>query len=144
MWDYDKKSPRLKKAAKYHVVNCLAASAWHPQRPRHIGEFAGMSGSVRGAWYEWAVAQELWRRSVLHGAPEDKQVYYWKSKNHEVDFIYDADMFYEVKAGAASPSEFLWFPKSFPNEKLTVISSRRFKSAFCTGITLEDFLSQPA
>jgi predicted AAA+ superfamily ATPase len=83
-----------------------------------------------GAWTEWVVAQELWRRLAL-GTPEDG-IYYWQSKQHELVFV-TADSYYEIKVGKASPSEFLWFPKVFPHERLTVVSSERFETRFLPG-----------
>lgn len=139
-WDPDKKSPRLKKAAKYHFVNCLAALAWHPARIRRLEDLHRLTAQQLGAWYEWAAAQELWRRAVLEST--EGHVYYWQSKQHEIDFIATApaENHYEIKAGKASPSEFLWFPKTFPHAHLTVVSTERFETGFCTGITMEDFL----
>jgi hypothetical protein len=46
----------------------------------------------------------------------------------------------EVKAGHASPFEFDWFNRSFPGEKLLIVSADRFEAGAVRSVTLEDFL----
>jgi predicted AAA+ superfamily ATPase len=136
-WDPDKKTPRLKKAGKYHFVNCLAALAWHPARIRRVEDLLQLQPTQLGAWYEWVVAQELWRRAVV--GVSDEGIYFWQSKQHEIDFVV-TNHFYEIKTGKTSPSECQWFSKLFPKDHLIIISSERFETGFCTSITMEDFL----
>lgn len=65
--------------------------------------------------------------------------FYRQSSKHEIDFV-AFNTFYEIKTGKTSPSEFLWFPKTFPDKHLFIVSSAQFETSFCTGITMEDFL----
>jgi hypothetical protein len=48
--------------------------------------------------------------------------------------------FIEVKLGTTSPLEFAWFPKTFPNGKLTVVSRSRYETERIVSVTMEDFL----
>jgi predicted AAA+ superfamily ATPase len=91
-------------------------------------------------WYEWVVAQELWRRAAIRGDESPEQMAYWRSSDHEIDFVVNKESFIEVKRGACSPMEFTWFAKMFPGAHLIVVNANRFDTAFCTGITLQDFL----
>ena len=91
---------------------------------------------------EWFVAQELWRRSAIRGDefPEIKS--FWRSDAHEVDFVVSENSLLEVKRGRSGPMDFLWFPKTFPDARLTVLGASRFETDRITGITIEDFLLQ--
>jgi len=139
--DMSTNRPRLKKAAKYHFVNLLAAIAWSPNHIRMVDDFDTLPSPEKGKWIEWVVAQELWRRDTITDVGEDP-IYHWLSKNSEIDFVFNGHRFIEVKSGFSSPNEFLWFTKVFPGSHLTVISSQRFETSFCRGITLEDFLRE--
>jgi predicted AAA+ superfamily ATPase len=139
-WDAQKKQLLHRKPAKYHFINLLAAVSWHSDRPESVGDFKHMAPQVQGAWYEWAVAQELWRRAALKGEEFPERMAFWQGGGHELDFVLSGSEFLEVKRGASSPLEFAWVPRTFPGGYLTVINTQRFEAGFCKGITLEDFL----
>jgi hypothetical protein len=65
---------------------------------------------------------------------------FWRGNDHEIDFVRSNQAWVEVKAGKASPFEFDWFRRSFPRERLLVVSSERFAGDAVRGVTLEDFL----
>jgi predicted AAA+ superfamily ATPase len=100
----------------------------------------GTSALPRGVWWEWAVASELFRRAAKEGHPSPLQSLFWRSEKHEIDFVRQGRPWIEVKAGHASPFEFDWFIRTFPREKLLVVSSDRFDGSAVRGVTLEDFL----
>ena len=52
--------------------------------------------------------------------------------------------FLEVKTGKTGPLDFAWFPKVFPNGKLTVVSQSRFETEKVAGVTFADFLQGDA
>ena len=139
-WDHQKKVFLRRKPAKYHFTNLLVAASWHPDRPVSIADFNSLSPQTQGVWYEWVVAQELWRRAAIRGDESPEQMAYWRSSDHEIDFVVNKESFIEVKRGACSPMEFTWFAKMFPGAHLIVVNANRFDTAFCTGITLQDFL----
>jgi predicted AAA+ superfamily ATPase len=87
---------------------------------------------------EWAVAAELFRRAAKQGNPTPAQSLFWRSDRHEIDFVRTDQPWIEVKAGNASAFEFDWFRKTFPSQKLLVISSERFDGNAARGV--EDFL----
>jgi predicted AAA+ superfamily ATPase len=140
--DISRNVPIRRKPAKFHFTNLLAAVSWDPDHPVTLDSFLAMSPPRMGVWYEWAVAQELWRRAVIDGAEFPELMAYWQSSEHEIDFVPHKGEYIEVKSGPASPLEFTWFPKMFRNDHLTVINASRFETGFCKGITLEDFLLQ--
>ena len=131
-----------RKPEKYHFINVLAASVFHPLSPRTPGEFKAMPSQVLGQWYEWVVAQELWRRAAITGKDMPEMLPFWQSKEHEVDFVNDSTMFIEVKYGQSSPVEFAWFTHAFPGKRLLVIHNGHFDAKDVKGITLEEFLAE--
>lgn len=139
-WDASRKVRLPKKPCKYHFVNTLAAVACDPRHLRTLEDFRLMAPELQGRWYEWAVAQELWRRAAIRGEEIPERMFFWKSKDHELDFVLDADQFIEVKRGKTGPLEFSWFHQVFPKGRLTVVGSSRFQTDHVTGVTLEDFL----
>jgi predicted AAA+ superfamily ATPase len=138
--DIERNVPIRRKPAKFHCTNLLAALSWDSDHKVSLDSFQSMPSQKMGMWYEWAVAQEIWRRAVISGADFPEYMTFWQSKEHEVDFVLENGSFIEVKYGAASPLDFVWFPKVFHNKELVVINTKRFQSGFCKGITLEDFL----
>jgi hypothetical protein len=64
----------------------------------------------------------------------------WQGGRHELDFVLGPGDFMEVKRGRTGPLDFAWFPKSFPEGRLTVVSASRFETDRIVGMTLEDFL----
>jgi len=139
-WDASRNIRLPKKPCKYHFVNTLAAVACDPRHLRTLEDFRLMAPELQGRWYEWAVAQELWRRAAIRGEEIPERMFFWKSKDHELDFVLDADQFIEVKRGKTGPLEFSWFHQVFPKGRLTVVGSSRFQTDHVTGVTLEDFL----
>ncbi len=139
-WDLSRNIPIMRRPAKFHFINLLAATAWHDSHIRTADNFGKLSPSVAGQWYEWCVAQELWRRRTIRGEESPENLLYWKNDEHEIDFVEDDHTFTEVKHGAASPIEFSWFSKIFSKGHLTVINKNLFETDAVTGIKLEDFL----
>ena len=139
-WDSSKDIVLRRKPCKYHVVNLLAAISFSHSHIRTVEDFHRLSPKVQGVWYEWIVAQELWRRAVKEGKEFPEMFSFWQSKNHEIDFVTSAGRFIEVKRGGTSPVEFSWFAEVFPHDSLIVISENRFKTRYSRGMTLEDFL----
>jgi predicted AAA+ superfamily ATPase len=140
VWDQERQRPIRRQPHKLHFINLLAATAWHPANLRSLEDFKKLSLINRGAFYEWRVAQELWRRSALRFEEAPEMLKFWKTKEHELDYIADVNNFIEVKHGQASPLEFSWFTKQFKNKRLTVINQNRFETDQIIGLTLEDWL----
>lgn len=148
-WDSQKNLPLAKKPSKFPFINLAAAWAFHPQAPRYLHEIKQLEGREKGAMHEWVVAQELWRRGQLALQSESKrtidslyevELRYWASKNHEIDFVTSTGEFFEVKAGATQPTEFLWFPKTFPQKRLNVVSESPWETEWGASVRLEEFL----
>jgi uncharacterized protein len=139
-WDASRRIRLPRKPCKYQFVNLLACLAWHHERIRTVGDLAAASDATRGQFIEWAVAQELWRRSAIRGDAMPEVMLHWLSKEHSVDFVLAPEAMVEVKWGEARPLEFAWFPKVFPRATLTVVNARRFEAGPVKGVTLEDFL----
>lgn len=132
--------PVPRKAYKYHWINLLAAISFHPSKPRTVEDIKQFSGEELGKWWEWLVAQELWRRDAVSGKDSPEFQGYWQSKDHEVDFLINSSHLIEVKKGTAHPLEFAWFPKVFPKSHLTVIATNAFETSFAKSLSLEEFL----
>jgi len=139
-WDESRGRASRRRPAKFHSISLLAAVAWHPRGIRTIGDYLTLPAAEQAALIEWAVAQELWRRAAVRGHEMPELMLYWQGKAHELDFVLERGGFVEVKRGRTTPIEFSWFPKVFPNRRLTVISQSRFETRRIKGITLEDFL----
>lgn len=139
-WDADKRVPLQRRPAKFHFVNLSVALAFSPNRMTHVGEFDALPPQERAKWIEWLVAQELFRRQCVAGAEDPEALWYWASKEHEIDFVDACENLYEVKASRSGPLDFVWFPKALPKRKLLVIGSGEFQSAVVKGITVEQFL----
>lgn len=129
-----------RKPAKYPMTNLLAAVAWDPARMRTLADFEALSPQRQGGWFEWLVAQELWRRSAVRGEDTPEMSAYWQGGGHEIDYVRDGRLFLEVKRGKSTAVEFSWFPRAFPGGKLVVVSSSRFETERIRGLTMEDFL----
>lgn len=143
-WDTDKGQYILRKPCKYHFVNLLAAWAYSPRQVHTTEEFEALPREEQAIWYEWAVAQELYRRASIAGSRLLDPLAFWQSKAHEIDFYDPNEGFIEVKLGSSMPLEFSWFPKQFPRDKLRIINRSSFSTEQLDGLTLEAFLlSQP-
>ena len=139
-WDSSAKRPNRRRPAKFHFTNTLVATAWHPLHPRTPKDVRSMPKQSQGELVEWAVAQELFRRAAVRGDDLPELLPHWASKEHEIDFVEDHNSFIEVKAGKTNPLEFSWFPKVFPNGRLTVVSDRSYETDRIRGVTIEAFL----
>jgi uncharacterized protein len=139
-WDPSRRVKQRRKPSKVHSCNTLAAAAWHPGRPRSPADVIGFDACSRGAWYEWVVAQELWRRAAIGFDELPEETCCWQRKEHELDFVLSPTHFLEVKSGGRSPVEFAWFHRVFADVHVTVVSDSRYETGRITGITLEDFL----
>lgn len=137
----DKKTLILRKPCKYHYMNLLVATAYHPAQLRTPDAFERLSGVEQGMWYEWLIAQELQRRQALKGQMLLEPLSFWQSKIHEIDF-YDRDEgFIEVKRGHCTPLEFAWFARQFTHQPLTLINKEAFSTERVKGILMEDYLT---
>ncbi|MDE0441036.1 MAG: AAA family ATPase [Gammaproteobacteria bacterium] len=139
-WDASKDVPVQRRPAKFHFINLSVALAFAPDRLVHVEDFKKLPSRDRSRWLEWLVAQELFRRQAILGVPDPETIWYWASKEHEIDFVDHARNLYEVKTGRAGPMDFAWFPKVFPNRNLLVVGSNEFRAQSVRGITMEQFL----
>jgi predicted AAA+ superfamily ATPase len=141
-WDPSRKTKVRRKPCKYHFCNTLVALAWHPATIRTVADFERLSSVSKGIWYEWAVAQELWRRAAISGVEFPEEMAHWQREKHEIDFVIHNELFLEVKAGRTTPIEFAWFRKVFPKANLEVISQTEYRTHSVVALTLEEFLLQ--
>jgi predicted AAA+ superfamily ATPase len=139
-WDASRSIRMARKASKYPFVNLLAANTWLPNRHTTAASLEMAPSDEKGVWWEWAVAAELFRRAAKVGDPTPLHSLFWRSQDHEIDFIRRDRPWIEVKAGRASPFEFDWFVRAFPRQRLLIVSAERFDGAGVRGVTLEDFL----
>ncbi len=129
-----------RKPAKLPFLNLLVAAVWSPDAPRSPAEFDAMTPDRQGVWYEWAVAQELFRRAALRGDPTPERLPFWQSADHEIDFVLADGHCVEVKRGRAGPLDFSWFGEAFPGRRLTVVCSTPFEARAVRGVSLASFL----
>jgi predicted AAA+ superfamily ATPase len=141
-WPLDVKTGTgvMRKPCKFPFINLSAAMAFHPRAPRNVWELERLPAEDTGVVMEWMVAQEVWRRKVLKGVDDPENLLFWKSDEHELDFLDENSDFIEVKAGKAAALEFSWFRKVFPKKRLTVICSTPFETDWCVGLTLHQYL----
>jgi uncharacterized protein len=139
-WDADKGVPLQRRPAKFHFVNLSVALAFSPNRMTQIGDFDALEPQEKAKWIEWLVAQELFRRQCIAGIEDPEAIWYWASKEHEIDFVDAGENLYEVKSGRSGPLDFVWFAKSLPKRKVLAIGNGEFQSAVVKGITIEQFL----
>ncbi len=149
LWDHNKNTSLARSASKFNFINLSAAWAFHPKCPRYIHEVKKLEGRERGAMFEWLVAQELWRQTVLARQSETSRarsphleldLMYWASQTHEIDFVLPDRTLIEVKAGPSDPKEFAWFSKVFPNKSLKIISDSEFETDHVKSIKPITFL----
>ncbi len=139
-WDADRKAEQPRKPAKFPFINLLVAGVWSPDAPRSAEDLARLDPERQGVWYEWAVAQELFRRAALAGRPEPERIPYWQGERREIDFVAGPGEFVEVKRGPATALDFTWFPRVFPRARLTVVCRTPFQAERVVGVTLDAFL----
>lgn len=139
-WDQDRDVPLQRKPAKFHFINLSVALAFSPNRMANVEDFKSLAPQERSNWMEWLVAQELFRRQSIAGVADPEAIWFWASKEREIDFVDSERNLYEVKVGQTGPVDFVWFPKVFPKRKLLVIGGSEFRSATIKGVTIEQFL----
>lgn len=140
-WDESRKILLASKPCKFHFINLAVLIAFHPSCIRTVDEFFLLPKEIQGVWLEWLVAQELWRKTILkYNHEQAERIAFWKSKNHEIDFVLPDNTFLEVKLGKVHPSEFAWFPTVFPHAELKIICKNPFEGKNVKGISIEDFL----
>ncbi len=143
-WDEGRRIAVARRPAKFPLLNLLAAVAWAPSSPRSVDAFRSLPAPVQGRWWEWLVAQELWRRAAIRGDDQPERIPYWKTRNRELDFVPAPDHYIEVKRGGATALDYAWFPRTHPGARLTVISRDRFETDRIQGVTLEEFMADGA
>ena len=141
-WDPTRRVGLARRPAKFPMTNLLVAAAWSPERLRSVEDFERLPPDAQGKWWEWLVAQELWRRAALSGSSFPERMHYWRSAEHEIDFVLDRETCLEVKRGRTTALEFAWFSRTFPKARLIVVGQSRFDARSVTGATMEDFLLQ--
>lgn len=139
-WDPSARVRLRRKPAKLPFINLLAAVAWSSSGLRSVDDFSRLPRELRGVWWEWLVAQELWRRAARRGDETPEELTYWQSGEHELDFVLGSEEFLEVKLGRSGPLDFAWFSRVFPRARLRVVSETPFAAERMTGITMEEFL----
>jgi predicted AAA+ superfamily ATPase len=143
-WDANQKVAIRRRPAKFPLINLLVATTFHPNRLRSVADFRSLPPEEQGRFHEWLVAQEIWRRTAIRGEELPEQLHYWQSATHGLDYVLAPDHFVEVKRGRTGAVEFGWFPRAFPGARLTVIGADRFDADRVRGMTLEQFLLEPA
>lgn len=94
-----------RRPAKFPPTNLLAAVAVRSTRPGCAPSptFVPSRESVQGRWFEWLLAQEIWRRRALRGEPTPEQLAYWQGGDHELeDYVARPDLVFESKRGGSS------------------------------------------
>jgi uncharacterized protein len=137
--DFITQKIQFRKESKIPFVHLLAASAMQKEPFISTKTFELLSSMEQGKWYEWLVAQELWRREMMNSQTADSSLSYLKIGEKELDF-FDGKFCYEVKKGKIIPQEFDWFVKKFPKKTLKVISNSSFHYFNVFGYTFEEFL----
>jgi predicted AAA+ superfamily ATPase len=66
-WDNNKKIPLARKPCKFHFNNLAIALAFSKEQFRYTQEFEDSDPTQRSKWYEWTVAQEIFRRRAILG-----------------------------------------------------------------------------
>ena len=139
-FDLEKVVPLQRKPCKFHFVNLCVALAFCGQGVSTVDDFKALPETERAKWYEWLISQELFRRQCINGGLEQESLFYWASKEHEIDFVDAKKNLIEVKLGKSSPLEYVWFAKQFPKRKLLVINQEEFQTNNVKGVTLHQFL----
>ena len=143
-WDASRKVIIRRKPAKFHFVNLLSAVAWHPAKLRSVDDFEALPRTEQAKFWEWLVAQELWRRQAIESDEFPDVLRFWSAGDHEIDFVEPPDRLLEVKLGPAGPFDFMWFPKVFPKKRLTIVNEKPFETSALIGQTMEAFLLDTA
>ena len=130
-----------RRPAKFPPTNLLAAIAFDRTRLRTVADFQALPEADQGRWFEWLLAQEIWRRRALRGEALPDQLGYWQSGTHEIDHVVRPDLLFECKRGGSSALEFGWFPRTFPRAELWIVGRDRFDGQRIRGRTFADVLA---
>lgn len=139
-WDASRGIAVRRRPAKFPPTNLLAAIAFDRSGLRTVADFRALPEPVQGRWFEWLLAQEIWRRRALRGEPTPEQLAYWQTGDHELDYVVRPDLLFECKRGSSSALEFAWFAKTFPKAELWIVGRDRFDGARIRGRTFADVL----
>lgn len=82
---------------KLELCNLLIAVTTSPHQPRSISDFTTLPAGKQGKFYEWLVAQELWRRNSLREIEYQGELSYFRDGENEIDFIVGKNSAIEVK-----------------------------------------------
>ncbi|MBL8753490.1 MAG: ATP-binding protein [Planctomycetes bacterium] len=139
-WDEGRGIAVRRRPAKFPPTNLLAAIAFDGARLRSVADFHALPEEQQGRWFEWLLAQEIWRRKAIRGEATPEQLAYWKSDQHELDYVVRPDLVIECKRGASSAFEFGWFPRVFPKADLWIVGREAFTGGRIHGRTFADVL----
>jgi predicted AAA+ superfamily ATPase len=73
-WDESRGVAVRRRPAKFPPTNLLAAIAFDRGGLRTIADFRALPEPVQGRWFEWLLAQEIWRRRALRGELTPEQL----------------------------------------------------------------------
>jgi predicted AAA+ superfamily ATPase len=139
-WDESKQIGVRRRPAKFPPINLLSAVAFDRTQLRSIADFRALPEEAQGRWFEWLVAQEIWRRAARRGEDVPDQLHYWQSKEHELDYVVRPDLLIEVKRGSTSATEFGWFPRTFPRGELWIAGAGTFRGQRISGRSFAELL----
>jgi predicted AAA+ superfamily ATPase len=142
-WDASRRIAVRRKPAKFPPINLLAAVAFDPHRLRTIADFHALPPQVQGRWWEWLMAQEIWRRAARRGEEISEELRFWAAGDHEIDYVVRPDLLIEVKRERANAMEFAWFARRFPKAALWIVGRESFTTDRMRGRTMADVLSDP-
>jgi predicted AAA+ superfamily ATPase len=142
-WDAERQIALRRKPAKFPPINLLAAVAFDRNRMRSVADFKALPPEEQGRWWEWLVAQEIWRRAARRGEDAPEELHFWSSKQHEIDYVVNPGLLVEVKRGTNSPMEFSWFVRTFPRAELRIVGHERFAAERMRGLTMAELLRDP-
>jgi len=143
-WDPSRRIALRRKPAKFPPINLLAAVAFDGSRLRSVTDFKALPPEVQGRWWEWLVAQEIWRRAALRGEQTPEELLFWASGDREIDYVVRPELWIEVKRGGASAMEFAWFVYSFPRAELWIVGRECFAADRIRGLTMAELLRDPS
>ena len=139
-WDESRRVAVRRKPAKFPPINLLAAVAFDRHRLRTVADFHALPADIQGRWWEWLVAQEIWRRAARRGEESPDELLFWASGEREIDYVVKPDLLLEVKRGGVSPLEFAWFPRTFPKAQLWIAGRESFVADRIRGRTMAELL----
>lgn len=139
-WDESRGIAVRRRPAKFPPTNLLAAVAFDRAGLRTVADFRALPEPVQGRWFEWLLAQEIWRRRAVRGDPMPEHLAYWQSGDRELDYVVDQQRVFECKRGGSSALVFAWFLRTFPKAELWIVGRDRFDGARIRGRTFADVL----